>query len=129
MDRSKRKARRQPFQTTPEGVVLTHHASWIVAPATKLPSNCIPAPTGTLVLSKSCFVTGIDSSLGIHVHFTGSVTNNASVQVSSIAVTDAPEGESGTAVTLSATTLAPGGVATFSGDYLAVTCTPINSTG
>jgi hypothetical protein len=107
---------------TPESETQTTTASW----PTPLTGVCAPSPTGTLALTKSCFVTRIDSNLAIHVHFTGTVTNNATVQVSNITVTDTPDGGTG-ATALSGVTLNPGGVANFSGDYTATQCAPINS--
>jgi hypothetical protein len=106
----------------PSGATLTANASWLSGNPPTL--SCSPPETKGLTLTKSCFVTGIDSSLHIHVHFTGSVTNTGNVSVSGISVTDTPAGGVASTV-LSGVTLAPGAGANFSGDYQAETCTPI----
>jgi hypothetical protein len=112
---------------TPEGATTTASASWIVSPNTTLPSNCTPTP-GSLALSKTCFVTRIDSNLAIHVHFSGTVTNNSGIEVDNVSVTDTPDGGSASGNLLaSGTNLANGASATFSGDYVATQCSPINS--
>jgi hypothetical protein len=112
--------------TTPEGEVVTiDSSSWLTG---NPPSNgCTPA-LGALALTKSCFVTRIDSNLGIHVHFTGTVTNNSGITVNNVMVTDTPAGQPASGNLLaSSTNLANGGVASFSGDYIASQCSPINS--
>jgi hypothetical protein len=68
------------------------------------------------------------------VDFTGSITNNANVQVSGITITSTPSAtvtvSCGTAAssqcsgTNGSLTLAPGASATFSGSYDTSTCTP-----
>lgn len=110
----------------PSGQTLTGSASWLTGNPPTL--SCAPVVSPGLSLTKTCSVTSIDSSLGIHVHFTGSVKNTGNDSISGISVIDTPAGETGTTV-LSGVTLAPGESATFSGDYKAAQCTPITSTG
>jgi len=124
--------------TTPEGDVLTHSASWLV----KGSSGCAPAIAGTLAITKSCSTgTGAvlsGSPLAVQVTYSGTVTNNANVTVSNIAITDTPpaDASSVSAITITCVsgcsnptngslTLAAGGSATYSGTFDTSTCTPV----
>jgi hypothetical protein len=121
--------------TTPEGDTLTKNASWLTGTPPALPSNCVPAGSGCLNLVPTCS-TKIASGnpLSVEVDFTGSITNNANVQVSGITITSTPSAtvtvSCGTAAssqcsgTNGSLTLAPGASATFSGSYDTSTCTP-----
>jgi len=116
---------------TPEGVTLTHDASW-----SNVATACHIAPSGCLVLAKQCSTTltsgnPITVTVGMH---DASVMNTANVIVSGITVTDS----AGETVTVScgnqpasacsgsngSLTLAPGKSATVSGSYITSTCTP-----
>jgi hypothetical protein len=116
---------------TPEGVTLTHKASW-----SNVATACHIAPSGCLALAKQCSTTlasGNPISVTVNLH-DASIKNTANVVVSNITVTDS----TGATITVScgnqpasdcsgsngSLTLAPGKSATVSGSYTTSTCTP-----
>jgi hypothetical protein len=116
---------------TPEGVTLTHNASW-----SNVATACHIAPSGCLALAKQCSTTlasGNPISVTVNLH-NASIQNTANVVVSNITVTDS----TGATITVScgnqpasdcsgangSLTLAPGKSATISGSYTTSTCTP-----
>lgn len=101
------------------GAISPASASWIVSPATQLPNACQPAP-GPLTIDKTCTVAivPINNILELQVQFSGTVTNNSGVQVTSLSVTDDPSAT----ITLGKTTLNNGGSTTYSGSYIPSAC-------
>jgi hypothetical protein len=116
---------------TPEGVTLTHKASW-----SNVASACHIAPTGCLALAKQCSTTlasGNPISVTVNLH-DSSITNTANVVVSNILVSDS----AGASLTVTCNSadpnvcsgsngslkLAPGAAATITGNYTTSTCTP-----
>ncbi len=117
---------------TEQGVTVSPaSASWIVPPATGLPSSCIP-PVGQLALDKSCTaaVVPVSGGLEIAVNFGGNITNNSNVRISGISVSDAPTpgGSACASSSISVTYpvgqnyINPGQVATYSGCYTPTSC-------
>ncbi len=116
---------------TPEGVTLTHKASW-----SNVATACHIAPSGCLDLKKQCSTTlssGNPIAVTVNLH-DASIKNTANVVVSGITVSDSA-GETLTVTCVSSDpnvcsgsngslTLAPGASATISGSYNTSTCTP-----
>src|SRR5215467_7618097 len=114
---------------TPQNTTVTANASWLNNGT--VPDVCVPVPSGCLNLDKSCTtkVTG-GNPLAIEADFSGTITNGANVEVSGITITDAPDASGAVSSSITITcgtgctgtangafTLAPGGTATYSGNY------------
>lgn len=130
----------QASATTPDGSTITgppNGASWLANGS----NGCAVSVNGCLEMSKSCSTSVTSGNpLGIRVDFTGSITNNANVQVSNITIADSPAAAAAIAITCGtgctgsangSFTLAPGGTATYSGFYTesgsGIICTPTAS--
>jgi hypothetical protein len=129
----------QASGTAPDGSTLTgpaNGASWLVGGS--VPQVCSPVSSGCLQLDKSCTTSVTSGSpLTLDVNFSGTITNNANVQVSSITIVDSPAAAGAISITCGSGctgsgngsfTLAPGGTASYSGKYTesgsGIVCTP-----
>jgi len=120
---------------TPGGTAIAPASGFWLSGNDTLTGSCAPAPSGKLALTKSCS-TAIASGnpLSITVSFSGTVTNNATVLVSQITVTDTPAATITTSCGAQAASacsgsngslvLAPGKSATYSGSYTTSVCSP-----
>jgi hypothetical protein len=120
---------------TPGGSAIPSADGFWLSGSQTLTGDCAPAPSGKLALSKSCS-TAIASGnpLTITVNFSGTVTNNSTVQVTDISVSDTPtatvttscNGQAASACSGSngSLALAPGKSATYSGSYNTSVCSP-----
>jgi hypothetical protein len=130
----------QASATTPDNTTITGPAggaSWLVNGS----NGCAPTVNGCLALTKSCnTVVTSGNPLALRVSFTGSITNNANVQVGNITISDSPAAAAAISITCGtgctgtangSFTLAPGGTATYSGFYTesgsGIICTPDDS--
>jgi len=121
---------------TPAGTAIAPASGFWLSGSDTLAGDCAPAPSGKLSITKSCS-TAIASGnpLTITVSFSGTVTNNSTVQVSEINITDVPSaanittscgGQASGACsgTNGSLILAPGKSATYTGSYNTNVCSP-----